>query len=133
MVPVAHRGRGGTDTMALKIGPPTAVVEQQQIADGNQAWGEHFGAYPVPAGQIITRFQFEAVATQSGSLSIGNFLDAIDFTPCPDTDGDGTADFEDTDADNDTIRDARRKAPATPTVTAYRTGAIRSNGQPTSP
>ena len=39
-------------------------------------------------------------------MSIGNFLDAILFEPCPDTDGDGTPDFDDLDTDDDTIPDA---------------------------
>jgi len=54
----------------------------------------------------VTRFQFEATATASGNLSIGNFLDAIDFTPCPDTDVDGTPDYADLDTDADGVPDA---------------------------
>ena len=59
----------------------------------------------MPAGQTVTRFQFQATATASGNLSIGNFLDAIDFTPCPDTDGDGLGDFADPDSDADGLTD----------------------------
>ena len=103
---IAHRGRAGDDTMAIEIGRPDAPLPQQQITDGNQAWGEHFGSYTIPAGQELTRFAFEATATASNNLSIGNFLDAILFEPCPDTDGDGTPDFDDLDTDDDTIPDA---------------------------
>ena len=79
---LAHRGRGGVDTMALRIGAPGATVEIQQMSDGKDAWGVHEGTYTVPAGQTTTRFEFAAVRTASGSLSIGNFLDGIEFTPC---------------------------------------------------
>ena len=92
--------------MTVKIGRPDAPVPQQQMTDGNQAWGEHFGSYTVPAGQELARFAFEATATASNNLAIGNFLDAILFTPCPDTDGDGAPDFDDLDTDDDTIPDA---------------------------
>jgi hypothetical protein len=79
---LAHRGRAGVDTMALKIGPPGATTQVRQMADGKNAWTVYQGTYVVPAGQTVTRFEFAAVSTASGSLSIGNFLDGIDFTPC---------------------------------------------------
>ena len=102
---LAHRGRAGVDVMSLQIGAPGAPDQVVSISDGNTAWGQHEGAYLVPPGQTVTRFQFEATASASGSLSIGNFLDAIDFTPCPDTDGDGIGDFADPDSDADGFPD----------------------------
>ena len=102
---LAHRGRAGVDVMSLQIGAPGAPDQVVSISDGNTAWGQHEGADLVPPGQTVTRFQFEATASASGSLSIGNFLDAIDFTPCPDTDGDGIGDFADPDSDADGFPD----------------------------
>ena len=92
--------------MVLKIGPPSGPQVVATISDGNAAWGMHEGAYSIPPGQTVTRFQFEATATASGNLSIGDFLDAVDFTPCPDTDDDGTPDYADTDSDADTLLDS---------------------------
>jgi hypothetical protein len=76
---LAHRGREGDDTMALKIGPPGALVEQRRMTDGNTAWGHYEGIYKVPEGQITTRFAFESISAAGGSKSIGNFLDSISF------------------------------------------------------
>ena len=77
-----HRGRSGTETMALRIGPPAGpLVEIQQMSDGISAWGNYTGAYTVPAGQTRTRFAFVSVAPGGSS---GNFLDDIQFgtPPC---------------------------------------------------
>jgi len=96
-----HRGRAwpkssGIDTMEVQIGVPgdvlvpdvpdhpTNLQHPSWISDGSGAWAQHTGTYVVPAGQTITRFQFAAVSTASGSETIGNFLDDITFgtTPC---------------------------------------------------
>jgi hypothetical protein len=79
---LAHRGRSGVDTMALRIGPVGSTVEVARMTTGNTAWQVYEGTYTVPAGQTVTRFEFAAVSTATGSLSIGNFLDGIAFTPC---------------------------------------------------
>ncbi len=66
--------------MALNIGPEGATVRQgQPLADDNKDWGKHEGVYTVPAGQTMTRFEFESVSAAGGNRSIGNFLDAIVF------------------------------------------------------
>ncbi|MCM0622224.1 hypothetical protein [Nocardioides bruguierae] len=77
-----HAGRLGTDTMAVKIGPPGGELQQAQFSDP-QAWGEHSGVYTVPAGQTTTRFAFVSVSAAGGNTSIGNFLDAISFGTAP--------------------------------------------------
>lgn len=79
-----HRGRAGTDTMALDIGAPGAAVEQQRFTDGNTAWGEYFGTYTVPPGQTVTRFGFRSVSAAGGNQAIGNFLDGVFFGTAPD-------------------------------------------------
>ncbi|CCH86774.1 conserved exported protein of unknown function [Modestobacter italicus] len=77
---LAHRGRIGTDTMAVSIGPAGgALVEQARMSDGTSAWGRYSGFYTVPDGQTSTRFSFGAISTQGNNLSIGNFLDDISF------------------------------------------------------
>ncbi|KGO91716.1 hypothetical protein Q767_15905, partial [Flavobacterium enshiense DK69] len=79
----AHRGRSaaGPDTCYLKAGPPggpyTLVATSVQ---GRTAWRFNTGSYTVPAGQTVTRFIFEAGPTGSGNATVGNFLDAINFT-----------------------------------------------------
>ena len=75
-----HRGRQGTDTMALDLGAPGATPNfTRQMTDGNTAWGKYTGTYVVPAGQTTTRFAFRAVSSAGGVLSVGNFLDNISF------------------------------------------------------
>ncbi|MEU4625182.1 isopeptide-forming domain-containing fimbrial protein [Actinoplanes sp. NPDC023801] len=76
-----HRGRSGTDTMAVVIGPPNGTLVQQgaNISDGKTAWGSYTGTYTVPAGQTKTRFAFKSVASASPDPSVGNFIDAISF------------------------------------------------------
>ncbi|GAA2878379.1 hypothetical protein Acy02nite_15820 [Actinoplanes cyaneus] len=78
---LSHRGRTGTDTMALQIGKPAGPLVQQgaTMVDGKTAWGTYSGIYAVPAGQSTTRFAFKSVASASTDPSIGNFLDAISF------------------------------------------------------
>ncbi|MFB5269848.1 isopeptide-forming domain-containing fimbrial protein, partial [Paenibacillus enshidis] len=78
---LSHMGRAGVDTMQLRIGAATAnpydTVVQEQMSDGNKAWGTYTGTYTVPAGQTVTRFGFEAVSSASGGIGNGNFLDDI--------------------------------------------------------
>lgn len=87
---LAHRGRSGVDTMAVKISDPSllnslgaATSSFQQgpnLSDGVAAWGVHTGIYLVPSSQTTTRFWFESVSSVGGG-SYGNFLDGISFTP----------------------------------------------------
>jgi uncharacterized repeat protein (TIGR01451 family) len=74
-----HRGRAGTDVMAVLLGPPSGPLLQQgaAISDGNGAWGTHSGLYVVPAGQTMTRFAFQSVSSAGGNPGLGNFLDSI--------------------------------------------------------
>lgn len=83
----AHRGRDGSDTMALRIGAPnntiSGIPQVGSYTDGNTSWGFYTGSYTVPAGQFVTRFAFESVSAAGGNQSIGNFLDSVSFAaPC---------------------------------------------------
>jgi len=98
---LAHRGRDGVDSMTVFAGPPdtntsllygnqlqsgwSELHQDQQggdlISDSNDAWGVHSGTYVVPAGQTMTRFWFESVASADGDQSMGNLLDNINFGP----------------------------------------------------
>lgn len=79
-----HRGRAGTDVMRVVIGAPGTTLTQSgpNLSDGTTAWGSHTGTYIVPAGQIVTRFGFEAVSSVGGQ-AVGNFLDDITFGTGP--------------------------------------------------
>ena len=80
---VAHRGRNGTDTAVVKIGPPGPLGNGDIVVtmtDSNTAWGTYLGSYEVPAGQTVTRLQFEAVSA-AGGQTIGNFLDGFKVGP----------------------------------------------------
>ncbi|MEU4419849.1 hypothetical protein AB0F81_04435 [Actinoplanes sp. NPDC024001] len=81
-----HRGRLGTDTMAVKIGPPPASANlpfapnyNSLVVDGAASWGNWSGTYTVPAGQTTTRFAFDSISTAQGKPTHGNFLDGISF------------------------------------------------------
>ncbi|WP_433789393.1 DUF7507 domain-containing protein [Actinoplanes sp. CA-252034] len=102
-----HRGRTGTDTMAVVIGPSTGTLVQQgaNLSDNKNTWGSYTGTYTVPAGQTKTRFAFKSVSSASVDPSIGNFLDAVSFgsagcltttTSVVDTAGTATANVGDT-------------------------------------
>lgn len=109
-----HRARQGTDTMYLVIAPTnevseittqsqlTALISKIQadedgyaekgyylktISDSTSAWGKYTGDYSVPDGCYLTRMFFVAGSTGSGSTKVGNFIDAVAFTPLmPDPD-----------------------------------------------
>jgi uncharacterized repeat protein (TIGR01451 family) len=74
---IAHRGRAGVDVMDIKIGMPGALVTQRTVSTDNTGWVVYTGGYRVPAGQTVTRFQFEAVSTAAGSISVGNLIDDV--------------------------------------------------------
>lgn len=80
----AHRGRNGNDTIRVLMGVPGATVSQGTYTTGNTAWKVYSGTYTIPAGQDITRFEFEAVSTASTNAGEGNFIDDIQFgVDCP--------------------------------------------------
>lgn len=76
----AHRGRDGVDKAELLMGAPGNLSVVTTAEDGNDAWGYYTGTYVVPAGQTLTRLTFFAVSTSSGSITSGNFLDAVSLT-----------------------------------------------------
>ncbi|PXW80009.1 putative repeat protein (TIGR01451 family)/fimbrial isopeptide formation D2 family protein, partial [Pseudogracilibacillus auburnensis] len=78
---LAHKGRVGQDTMALKIDSATVDPKNlktiETMTSGKDAWKYYSGSYVVPAGQTKTRFGFEAISSANGSNAAGNFLDDI--------------------------------------------------------
>jgi uncharacterized repeat protein (TIGR01451 family) len=90
-----HRARAtsvpnGQDVMQVQIGRPGNVIPAvptgqtgPDISTGPAAWVKYTGIYVVPAGQPTTRFEFAAVRTSSGSITVGNFLDNISFATVP--------------------------------------------------
>ncbi len=78
---VFHRGREGVDTMEVRIGPPDGPPGfVRSVQTGKNAWVQVAGTYLVPPGQTSTRFGFAAIDTATGDLSIGNFLDGVEFS-----------------------------------------------------
>ncbi|MEV0143955.1 MULTISPECIES: hypothetical protein [unclassified Nonomuraea] len=80
---LSHRGRSGTDTMALDIGDPAGPAQQATMSDGTTKWGTYSGTYTVPAGQTTARFAFRSLSSAGGSRSVGNFLDDVFFGTAP--------------------------------------------------
>ncbi|MEP5362253.1 MAG: hypothetical protein ABJQ37_00335, partial [Reichenbachiella sp.] len=80
----AHRGRNGTDVVALKIDDPAAGTPTtiETASTDNTAWQVYSGEYTIPDGQTITRFSFEAISA-AGGATVGNFLDGIVFEVAP--------------------------------------------------
>ncbi|TLG71793.1 MSCRAMM family protein [Culicoidibacter larvae] len=76
----AHRGRDGVDEAGLLMGAPGNLQLIATADDGNDAWGYYTGTYVVPPGQTVTRLTFLAISTASGSITNGNFLDAVTLT-----------------------------------------------------
>ncbi|XDZ57359.1 T9SS type B sorting domain-containing protein [Flavobacterium tructae] len=76
----AHMGRLGVDKMALKVGPPGGPYTTIMTASTGTAWKLYTGTYQIPKGLTKIRFIFEAISTSTGDPTIGNFLDAVNFT-----------------------------------------------------
>ena len=109
-----HRARQGTDTMYLLVAPTKEVEDlktQAQlrqrvndyladeasykakgyylktITDNTSSWGKWEGDYTVPEGNYLTRLFFVAGNTGSGVATVGNYIDAVSFSPLlPDPD-----------------------------------------------
>ncbi|MFY7964403.1 MAG: hypothetical protein ACOVO1_05875, partial [Chitinophagaceae bacterium] len=79
----AHRGRAGTDVMSVVVGPVGGpYVTIGTYTDGNTAWGYYNVGYTVPTtGNIEVRFT--SVSAAGGSLSVGNFIDAVSVSLIP--------------------------------------------------
>lgn len=73
----AHRGRSGVDTVRLRIGSTSSLVDQADFRTDKDAWSNYTGTYVVPAGQTTTRLKFQPVAVASNNNSIGNLLDGV--------------------------------------------------------
>ena len=103
---LSHRGRNGTDKMALVIAPLIGgngaenITTQKQLEDyiaanaGNsnvlieymengQEWKTESGTFNIPDGQFLTRFFFVAISTSTGDLREGNLLDYVWFSTEP--------------------------------------------------
>ncbi|MEH2325191.1 MAG: DUF4347 domain-containing protein [Nostoc sp.] len=68
------------DTTSVKIGAPAATVQQGIYNTDSTDWVVYRGTYQVPANQYITRFEFNSISSGSGSPSVGNFVDDVNFS-----------------------------------------------------
>lgn len=129
---IAHRGREGVDVATVSIGAPGAVTIQRTMSTDNTAWVVYSGSYAVPMGQMTTRFQFDAVSTFTGDVTVGNFIDAftLSCTNDADTDGDGIPDHLDLDSDNDGIYDCVESGVNAPFTNGVLDGPVNANGIP---
>lgn len=78
----AHRGRQGSDTVRVEIGPVGGpYVSLGNFTDGNTAWVLRNLTYTIPAtGGNNYSLRFVSVTSAGGSASVGNFLDAVSVT-----------------------------------------------------
>jgi len=106
---VAHRGRAGVDTMAIRVGPTGSPTTQQIAATDKTSWKVYSSSYTVPAGVTQIEMGFESISTAGSNNSVGNFIDDVQLyitkTTYCDSDGDGTPNIYDLDSDNDGIAD----------------------------
>ena len=72
-----HRGRQGTDTVALEIGPPGKLVRINTFVTTNTAWVKYEGKYTLPAGQTQTRFALIPVAAAYNAMGAANLIDNV--------------------------------------------------------
>lgn len=95
LISFAHRGRfSGTDVMAVEIGP----VGGPYVSLGNfsatpSAWVYHTIPYTFPTNGVSNyTLRFVSVSSGSGSLTVGNFIDAVSITGigCPSVPTSGT-------------------------------------------
>lgn len=96
----AHRGRGGTDTVRVRVGG-TAVTSISTSAAGWEWYSVSF-----TATSVSTLISFES---ESASGASGNFIDGFAaYEGCnADFDNDGLPNFADRDSDGDGITDTR--------------------------
>ncbi|MEZ5596361.1 MAG: LamG domain-containing protein [Pseudomonadales bacterium] len=76
----AHRGRLGTDTIQVLLGPPGSATVQGTFATGPSKWKVYSGSYAVPAGQTVTRLELKPRVSGYGSSSVGNYVDAVEVS-----------------------------------------------------
>lgn len=135
---IKHRGRSGTDQAFVRFGSTLAnALASAPIAtmvDGNTTWGTYSGTYTIPVGQTQIVLAFQSGFTSTGDQTIGNFIDDVQISivqGCIDTDGDGVANVDDLDSDNDGIPDieeANFKGFANNTSTMYNGTWADANG-----
>lgn len=72
----------GFDVVGVFAGPPSGPLIElgQYSSEVWTGWNVFTGSYSVPSGQPVTRFEFRAIDTAYGDNTVGNFLDAIEFT-----------------------------------------------------
>ena len=105
---LSHRARENTDTMYLIVAPTklveniktqeqlialkNAILADEQdykkkgyyleiITDSTEGWQSYTGDYTVPVGSYLTRMFFVAGETGSRVDTVGNFIDAVSFSP----------------------------------------------------
>jgi hypothetical protein len=99
-----QRGKSGSETVEIFVGPPDLPSSQGRYTTGTTDWVQYAGQYVVPLGQKTTRIRIESVVPLT---SAGNFLDQIALSPActRDTDRDGCVDSEDLDSNGDCVLD----------------------------
>ena len=74
-------------SVSLK-GGPNSVSDSQTVGGSTGGWGYYEGTYTVGANETSTRFAFVSISVSSGNSTVGNLIDAINFSPlvaCPAT------------------------------------------------
>ncbi|MEM8651179.1 MAG: hypothetical protein AAGF54_11665 [Pseudomonadota bacterium] len=102
-----HRGRGGVDEGALAVTDDGGgATNPPNFLTGTADWVEYSAIHLPAAGSTTMTLAFTAVATGSGDLRIGNFLDTVEvcqtyldfdksFVSITDVDGSGTDSIDD--------------------------------------
>jgi hypothetical protein len=70
------------------LGGYKSSTDSMTVGGSAGGWGYYEGSYTVGASETSTRFAFVSVSVASGNNSVGNLIDAINFSPliaCPAT------------------------------------------------
>ncbi|MBK8954366.1 MAG: T9SS type A sorting domain-containing protein [Saprospiraceae bacterium] len=102
----AHRGRLGTQTAVLEVGPVGGPFTTLATMTDGTTWNLYSGSYLIPAGQTVSRLRVRGI----NGGSVGNFVDAIGLVPMSsclslDNDGDGlSANYGDCNDSNPNVK-----------------------------
>jgi len=72
-----HRGREGTDSVSIWIGPTDAQTLEATVSSSNTEWVTHIGQYEVPANVTEVQLTITPASASNGDIDSSNLLDDV--------------------------------------------------------